>query len=72
MNPLGVLTARDVMVAGAGGAGQSVAAETPVKVLMEMLQGGAADVTVTVTDKGKAIGRVQATDVLSKLLNPRG
>ena len=70
MNPLGVLTARDVMVAGAGGSGQSVAAETPVKVLMEMLQGGAADVTVT--DKGKAIGRVQATDVLSKLLNPRG
>jgi glycine betaine/proline transport system ATP-binding protein len=70
MNPLGVLTARDVMVAGADGSGQSVAAETPVKVLMEMLQGGAADVTVT--DKGKAIGRVQATDVLSKLLNPRG
>jgi len=70
MNPLGVLTARDVMVAGAGGSGQSVAAETPVKVLMGMLQGGAADVTVT--DKGKAIGRVQATDVLSKLLNPRG
>lgn len=70
MNPLGVLTARDVMVAGAGGSGQSVEAETPVKMLMEMLQGGAADVTVT--DKGKTIGRVQATDVLSKLLNPRG
>ena len=37
---------------------------------MEMLQGGAADVTVT--ENGQAIGRVQATDVLSKLLNPRG
>jgi glycine betaine/proline transport system ATP-binding protein len=70
MNPLGVLTARDVMVAGAGGSGQSVEAETPVKVLMEMLQGGAADVTVT--DQGQPIGRVQATDVLARLLDPRG
>ena len=70
MNPLGVLTARDVMAAGGGGTGQAVEAETPVKVLMEMLQGGAADVTVT--DKGQPIGHVKATDVLSKLLNPRG
>jgi len=70
MNPLGVLTARDVMVAGAGGSGQSVEAETPVKVLMEMLKGGAADVTVT--DQGQPIGRVQATDVLARLLDPRG
>jgi predicted transcriptional regulator len=58
------------MVAGAGGSGQSVEAETPVKVLMEMLQGGAADVTVT--DQGQPIGRVQATDVLARLLDPRG
>jgi glycine betaine/proline transport system ATP-binding protein len=70
MNPLGVLTARDVMVAGTGGTGVEVDAETPVKQLMELLQGGAADVAVT--EKGKAIGRVRATDVLSKLLNPRG
>ncbi len=70
MNPLGVLTARDVMVAGAGGTGRAVDAETPVKALMELLQGGTTDVTVT--ENGQAIGRVQATDVLSKLLNPRG
>ena len=70
MNPLGVLTARDVMVAGPGGGGVAVAADTPVKVLMEMLKGGAADVTVT--DQGQAIGRVQATDVLARLLDPRG
>ncbi len=70
MNPLGVLTARDVMVSGPGGGGVAVAADTPVKVLMEMLKGGAADVTVT--DEGQAIGRVQATDVLARLLDPRG
>lgn len=70
MNPLGVLTARDVMVAGAGAGGAAVDAETPVKALMEMLQGGATDVTVT--DKGQPIGHVKATDVLAKLLNPRG
>jgi glycine betaine/proline transport system ATP-binding protein len=70
MNPLGVLTARDVMAAGAGAGGGAVDAETPVKTLMEMLQGGASDVTVT--EKGQAIGHVKATDVLAKLLNPRG
>ncbi|CAM8634509.1 ProV ABC-type proline/glycine betaine transport system, ATPase component [Paracoccaceae bacterium] len=70
MNPLGVLTARDVMVSGPGGGGEAVAADTPVKVLMEMLKGGAADVTVT--DHGQPIGRVQATDVLARLLDPRG
>ena len=48
----------------------AVAADTPVKVLMEMLKGGAADVTVT--DQGQPIGRVQATDVLARLLDPRG
>jgi glycine betaine/proline transport system ATP-binding protein len=70
MNPLGVLTARDVMVSGLGGGGVTVAADTPVKVLMEMLKGGAADVTVP--DQGQPIGRVQATDVLARLLDPRG
>ena len=70
MNPLGVLTARDVMVSGPGGGGVAVAADTTVKVLMEMLKGGAADVTVT--DQGQPIGRVQATDVLARLLDPRG
>jgi glycine betaine/proline transport system ATP-binding protein len=70
MNPLGVLTARDVMVSGPGGGGVAVAADTPVKVLMEMLKGGAADVTVT--NQGQPIGRVQATDVLARLLDPRG
>jgi glycine betaine/proline transport system ATP-binding protein len=70
MNPLGVLTARDVMVSGPGGGGVAVAADTPVKVLMEMLKGGAADVTVT--DQGQPIGRVQATNVLARLLDPRG
>ena len=70
MNPLGVLTARDVMVAGPGGGSLAVAAETPVKALMEMLKNGASEITVT--DQGQPIGRIQATDVLARLLDPRG
>ena len=69
MNPLSVLTARDVMVAGPSGAGIVVAAETPVKRLMEMLRDGATEIAVT--DADKAIGSVCATELFARLLNPR-
>ena len=69
MNPLSVLTARDVMVAGPSGAGIVVAAETPVKRLMEMLRDGATEIAVT--DADKAIGSVCATELIARLLNPR-
>lgn len=70
MNPLGVLTARDVMVAGTAGDGPEVAAETPVKLVMEQLRGGAE--VLGVTDEGRRIGSIRSADVLGKLLNPRG
>ena len=70
MNPLGVLTARDVMQPGAGTEGASVAAETPVKEVMEALRQGAA--ALSVTEAGRQIGTIRSADVIGKLLNPRG
>ena len=71
MNPLGVLTAHDVMVALTGDAPEySVPSDTPVKVVMERLQGGLP--ALTVTHAGEAVGQVRAADLLGKLLNPRG
>lgn len=70
MNPLGVLTARDVMAKGAGGNGRPVEAETPVRTVMEMLRDGATDLTVT--EAGTPIGAIRAADVMGRLINPRG
>lgn len=70
MNPLGVLTARDVMAKGQTGTGRAIDAETPVKTVMEMLRDGATDLTVT--EGGTPIGAIRSADVISKLLNPRG
>ena len=69
MNPLGVLTARDVMESGTTSASQSVDAETPVKTVMEMLRDGITEVGVT--EAGTPIGRVRAEAVMAKLVNPR-
>ena len=70
MNPLSVLTARDVMGPVDGPDGVAVDAETPVKEVMEALRHGT--VALSVTEKGKQIGTIRAVDVLGKLLNPRG
>ena len=69
MNPLGVLTARDVMGPGEG-TGREVGPETPVKLVMEALQGGAE--SLTVVEAGKRLGIIRAADVMGKLLNPQG
>lgn len=69
MNPLSVLTARDVMVAGVGN-DHSVDAEMPVKAVMEMIRDGANDITVT--EHGQALGVIRSNDVMGKLVNPRG
>jgi len=69
MNPLGVLTARDVMVPGAP-SGAEVAPETPVKEVMEALKAGA-DV-LSVVENARPLGVIRAADVMRKLLNPRG
>jgi len=62
MNPLGVLTARDVMVAGAGD-GPAVDAETPVQEIMQRLNGEA----LQVTENGQTIGQVTQASVLARL-----
>ncbi|MDZ4094273.1 MAG: choline ABC transporter ATP-binding protein [Paracoccaceae bacterium] len=70
MNPLSVLTARDVMRAGASGAAVSVDAETTVRQVMEMLRDGA--VEIAVQQAGKTCGTIHAADVMAKLIDPRG
>lgn len=70
MNPLGVLTARDVMAKGATATGTAIDAETPVRKVMEMLRDGATELSVT--DAGQPIGAIRATDVMARLIDPRG
>jgi len=68
MNPLGVLTARDVMEPGeAGGPGFDV--DAPVIAVMEALR---AQEAVPVTEAGTPVGRVTRAGVLGHLVNPRG
>ncbi len=68
MNPLGVLTARDVLEEGAAD-GAPVAPETPVREVMERLKSVSA---VPVAEGGAPIGRVSAASVFARLLDPRG
>ena len=70
MNPLGVLTARDVMAKGQSATGRAIDAETPVRTVMEMLRDGAADLTVT--EGGHPVGAIRAADVMARLIDPRG
>ena len=69
MNPLGVLTARDVMAQGASEATASVEAETPVKAVMDLLAKGVEELAVT--EGTQRIGRIRSADLMAKLLNPR-
>jgi glycine betaine/proline transport system ATP-binding protein len=69
MNPLGVLTARDVMVAGTTSATVSVDVDTPVKQVMQMLKNGVTEVGVT--QDAHPIGVIRAEAVMAKLINPR-
>ncbi|MGA0540053.1 choline ABC transporter ATP-binding protein [Neotabrizicola sp. VNH66] len=72
MNPLGVLTARDVMAGGAEGgpAGREIAPDMPVKSVMEALAAGTE--ALAVVEAGRRIGTVRATGVLARLLKPQG
>lgn len=65
MNPLGVLTARDVMGPGTGTASQTVNAETPVAELIAQLEG--TDARLDVTEDGKRIGCVDASSIIKRL-----
>lgn len=70
MNPLGVLTARDVMEPGETTSTHSLDAETPVKTLMEAMRDGAGEIAVT--ENGTRIGVLRAAYVMGRLVNPRG
>jgi glycine betaine/proline transport system ATP-binding protein len=68
MNPLGVLTARDVMLAGAGKGGTlgpRREAETPVRELMDLLAGGAP--RVVIQDAGRVIGLVTTDSIVARM-----
>ncbi len=62
MNPLGTLTARDVMVAGTAD-GPMIDAETPVQEIIQHLNGG----TFQVTENGQPIGQITQASVLARL-----
>lgn len=65
MNPLGVLTARDVMTPGTAEARDSVGAETPVRDLIGQLSGSAE--AVAVVDGDQIIGTVTAASIVQRL-----
>jgi glycine betaine/proline transport system ATP-binding protein len=63
MNPLGVLTARDVMTDGSG-SGTLIDAELPIRQIIAQLQ---TDKVLTVVENGAAIGQVTEASVLTRL-----
>ena len=69
MNPLGVLTAQDVMETGATDASASVDAQLPVKQVMALLAKGAAELAVT--QNGARIGVVRTASLMGRLIDPR-
>jgi glycine betaine/proline transport system ATP-binding protein len=69
MNPLGVLTARDVMSPGTGD-GASVAPELSVRAVMERMRDGAG--SLTVVENGHPIGVIRPEALMGRLLDPRG
>ncbi|RUS63550.1 choline ABC transporter ATP-binding protein [Pseudorhodobacter sp. E13] len=70
MNPLSVLTARDVMQAGPSTASHTLDAETPVIQIMQAMRDGATEIAVT--ENGTRIGTLTAAHVMGRLVDPRG
>jgi glycine betaine/proline transport system ATP-binding protein len=71
MNPLGVLTARDVMSPGAAGSeARAAAPQTAVRDIMQMMAEGAEEVAVI--EDGRAIGVIRGAGLMARLIDPRG
>ncbi len=71
MNPLGVLTARDVMETGeAPPTTRSLGAETPVRDILGLMSQGVTELVVT--DNGRNLGLIRTASLMAKLINPRG
>ena len=68
MNPLGVLTARDVMEEGASAASITVDVADHVDVVMKALAG---QDEIGVTEAGQSVGRITSDAVMARLLDPR-
>ncbi len=70
MNPLSVLTARDVMEPGHSPGARVLDAETPVKDVMAMMSDGVTEMVVQ--ENGRNLGLIRTAGLMAKLLNPRG
>jgi len=71
MNPLGVLTARDVMQKGEATArSRPLPADTPVRDIMEMMSQGITDMVVQ--ENGRNLGMIGTAGLMARLINPRG
>ncbi len=70
MNPLSVLTARDVMEPGHSAGARVLDAETPVKDVMAMMSDGVTEMVVQ--ENGRNLGLIRTAGLMAKLLNPRG
>ncbi|MEF3046984.1 choline ABC transporter ATP-binding protein [Pseudotabrizicola sp. L79] len=68
MNPLTVLTARDVMEPGQSDA-PAVGAETPVKEIMARMRDGASELAVV--EAGQTIGVLHIASVMGRLIDPQ-
>ncbi|MDX8353745.1 choline ABC transporter ATP-binding protein [Cognatiyoonia sp. IB215182] len=65
MNPLGVLTARDVMTEGTG-EGPAIDVETPVQDIMHQIDGAA----LQVVENGQPVGQITQSSLLARLSPP--
>ena len=71
MNPLGVLTARDVMESGEPRANaRPLPADMPVRDIMEMMSQGITDMVVQ--ENGRNLGMIGTAGLMARLINPRG
>lgn len=69
MNPMVVLRAMDVMQAGTSD-GAMIDADAPVRAAMEMIAGGASELSVM--RKGQPVGVITAAHLMARLVKPRG
>ena len=70
MNPLGVLSASDVMTPGSAEEGPALAPDTPLGSVMEILE--ASGGKCHVVEDGRTLGQVDAAAVLRRIRDPRG
>ncbi|MEJ2001522.1 MAG: choline ABC transporter ATP-binding protein [Maritimibacter sp.] len=70
MNPLGVLTAHDMMVPVQETKGPEIAPTTTVKEVMDLFAAG--ETQVMVMEGGAAVGQISHDDVINGLVDPRG